>query len=187
MAVRRTLNIPTTLYFHRNYRTFWMYILFLHEWSFLWRVPVPDDPSLQTWLPVWDYQWYFKNEVARQKRMKTWFRRVKHLTRCRLHGVYPRYVSTISKLISSIISASSRWKASRKCLKSVSKGLRQFKKKISKIFKCRCFKEQNSRINFPRLPWSDSRILGQSGCRVRRFLRNGLRNLRTQTTVHVLF
>jgi len=60
--------------------------------------------------------------------MKTWFRRVRHLT---------RYVSSILKLISSIISASSRWNASRK---KSQKGWDNFSKKISKIFKCLCFK-----------------------------------------------
>ena len=63
-----------------------------------------------------------------EKSMKTWFRRVRHLT---------RYVSSILKLISSIISASSRWKASRK---KSQKGWDNFQKKISKIFKCLCFK-----------------------------------------------
>ena len=87
--------------------------------------------------------------------MKTWFRRVRHVT---------RYVSSILKLISSIISASSRWKASRK---KVSKGLRQFSKKDFKDFQVSLFQDNNSRINFPRWSWWDSRIPRQSGCRDR--------------------
>ena len=101
-------------------------------------------------------RFFQKRTRASKKRMKTWFRRVRHLT---------RYVSSILKLISSIISASSRWKASRK---KSQKGWDNFqKKKDFKDFQVSMFQDNDSRINFPRWPWWDSRIPRQSGCRGR--------------------